>query len=91
MPAAPGDVHQIKLRLQQLLGDAGLRRRLARLAVLRSLDFRWKKTAAETFACYERSIQARSAKPATASLGDDSDSAGPRTEAVEVGGKRAAA
>ncbi|HUT92165.1 MAG TPA: glycosyltransferase [Thermoguttaceae bacterium] len=92
LPAAPEDVREIKHRLHQLLQDTELRRRLARLAVLRSLDFDWKRAAEETFACYERSIQARSAKAPTMSLGGgDSGSAGPRTEAQAVGGKHAAA
>jgi len=92
LPAAPEDVYEIKHRLRRLLGDAELRRRLARRAVLRSLDFGWKKAAEETFACYERCIRARSAKGATVSLGgSDSDSAGQTTETFELGGKHAAA
>jgi len=92
LPAAPEDVYEIKHRLRRLLEDAELRRGLARRAVLRSLDFRWKKTAEETLACYERSIQARSAKASSVSLGGgDSDSAGRRTETAGLGGKRAAA
>ncbi len=93
LAAAPDDVQQIKQRLRQLLEDHALRRRLARQAVLRSLDFRWEKVAEQTFACYEHSIEARSLKAPSVRLAPGSDPSSTRNAPAPVkgGGRHAAA
>lgn len=55
--AQPDDVTQISDRLRELLTNTALRRKLARRAVIRSLDFDWTHSAEQTFACYEHFIE----------------------------------
>ncbi|MFH1922455.1 MAG: glycosyltransferase, partial [Planctomycetota bacterium] len=93
LPATPTDVHEIKHRLRQLLTDVALRRRLSRLAVVRSLDFSWEKVAQQTFAAYEHFIEARRQKARTLRIagGSDPGSARRAPKTVTAGGKNAAA
>ena len=55
--AQPDDVTQISDRLRELLTNTALRRKLARRAVIRSLDIDWTHSAEQTFACYEHFIE----------------------------------
>jgi glycosyltransferase involved in cell wall biosynthesis len=57
LAASPENVPQIMRRMEDLLAEEPLRRRLARRAVLRSLEFSWQRAAQETLDCYEHFIQ----------------------------------
>lgn len=89
LPAAPGNVPQIMRRLEQLVSDEPLRRRLACRAVLRSLDFCWQKMAQQTLDRYEEFIA--DGRFAARRPGPGLTPGGEPQQTAEIGGRHEAA